>query len=335
MIRKNKNSFLTSASNPPRNLSLRSFGFLSLSLFTLLLISGCPEKITETITIMGPTVTNTISNTSGDLVVSNNTCSGSIEEAAISINCEMDIALTAQPISEVGVILASSYAPVLVSNSLIFNSNNWSNFQRAYLIIQHDGNGSNRLSVPVEISAAAPGYLAVTNKEVASFTYEHAYCGDLRGNIPVIDGTPNSFFLSGDGSSNAPYVIPLMRGCGGFAFTYDPNYQNGAPDIHLRVTGNASHYLITVSNTEANQPEESMWQFVNTSVQDVIRFTTDPAGNFQTLALFSTDNFLLGTHEDYVISTVAPSTKWLSQKSLFWTLTLNPKGGLPYISFPY
>ena len=269
---------------------------------------------------MGPTVTNTIiSNVSGDLVVSNNTCVGSFDEAVLSVSCSMDIALTAQPISEVGVILASSYAPVLVSNSLIFNSNNWSNLQRVYLIIQHDGNGSNRLSVPVVISAKVPDYLAVTNKEVASFTYEHAYCGDLRGNIPVIDGTPNSFFLSGDGSSNAPYVIPLMRGCNGFAFTYDPNYTNGAPIIYMRATYAYSH-KVWVSNTEAVHSDEgSIWDFnlpERGPANDSIIFLShnDP---FLTSNLETEDESSTNA-ENYFIDSGSSATKWLSKKTLFW-----------------
>ena len=277
--------------------------------------------VTNTVTnTISNTVTNTISNTSGDLVVSNNTCVGSFDEAALSVSCSMDIALTAQPISEVGVILASSYAPVLVSNSLIFNSNNWSNLQRVYLIIQHDGNGSNRLSVPVVISAKVPDYLAVTNKEVASFTYEHAYCGDLRGNIPVIDGTPNSFFLSGDGSSNAPYVIPLMRGCKGFAFTYDPNYTNGAPNIHMRLTGYPRRYFrIWSSNTEAIQPEEFNWDFniPRPLGHDLLRIT-DLSSVGDTTFVTGLDTLSTNAVEDYVISAI-PATKWLSKKSLFWT----------------
>ena len=54
MINKSKNSFLTSASNPAKSLA-KGFGFLSLSLFTLFLISGCPETVR---TVTGPTVTN-------------------------------------------------------------------------------------------------------------------------------------------------------------------------------------------------------------------------------------------------------------------------------------
>ena len=324
MFQKNKNSLLSSASNQIKSNQIKcrrplvNIGFLLIILFTLFLISGCPE----TITVMGPTVTNTIiSNVSGDLVVSNNTCVGSFDEAALSVSCSMDIALTAQPISEVGVILASSYAPVLVSNSLIFNSNNWSNLQRVYLIIQHDGNGSNRLSVPVVISAKVPDYLAVTNKEVASFTYEHAYCGDLRGNIPVIDGTPNSFFLSGDGSSNAPYVIPLMRGCNGFAFTYDPNYTNGAPDIYMRATGYPRRYFhIWGENTEVVQPEESRWDLAapRTAGNDRLRFTEEIAQGENTF-LSGLDTLSTNAVEDYVISASPSATKWLSKKTLFWT----------------
>ena len=199
-----------------------------------------------------------------------------------------------------------------------------------------DGELSNTLTISVEV-------------EDVSLANGDAYCGDLTEMAPVIDGSENSFFLSGTGISNAPYTLPVKPGCRNIIFIYDPNYTNGtAPDIHFRITGlNVGGYRGYVSNVEtiAVEEGEGRWDLISDLIFDsilangilsTIRFTSGDSGNNSDLIQggdettndvpFNTPKLVhYPENLDFFIETSSSSTAWVSKKGLlFYKLDIDP-----------
>ena len=151
--------------------------------------------------------------------------------------------------------------------------------------------------------------------EDVSLANGDAYCGDLTEMAPVIDGSENSFFLSGTGiSSNAPYLIPVRSDCSGITFIYDPNYTNGSPDI----------YFVFTNFTEA------IYRYAIIFFEGFIP-NVEPTGWLTTATGYPGNN-IIASSQGFVSSESAPKTETFNGSSngvLFSSARIRVFGDLP------
>ena len=279
MFQENKNSLLTSASNqiksnPQRNLSLKGFGFLSISLFTLFLISGCPETIK---TVTGPTVTIT---NFPPLLVSNQAIvftynshasfeldnKGGVVESCVWVANEsnaLPVGLSVGVSNGECVIAGTSTALTLRENvsSTTIRVGTTSNTQTVsytnllivsvpVLVAASNGNGISQVPInlsvqPISVSGdLSLGIVHISNTGLT---------GRLNSSNLIYKADNLPFAFGGTGAYNDPLLIYVDEGAKGLSFVVDFNDVN-IPVSNFASLTNDSHKEFYISFLNVNPP---------------------------------------------------------------------------------